>query len=304
MENVSYRIESIARSQLVYAFGEYPAWRVHNAGKAPCDAAGRPLDGWQHNAMMFEQARGLLNEHAIGVGLVVAQCPYLVAVDLDDSINGAGGAIDAIAAAIVCNWHTYTEITPSGHGLRVYALLDGGEPVHIKRLIGGFTRELYYRATRFVCVTGDVYDDHDELNTISLDQLAEARRQIESGRLMTPEQELDELREICSLAPCCSDTLQSIDELETTLAMQRARAEAEKLSHRSVTMAGGMNRLANFVAGSNEGERNSRLYWSARRMVEQGRDAMELLTAAVATGLGEREALATINSAIRAGGAL
>jgi hypothetical protein len=60
--------------------------------------------------------------------------------------------------------------------------------------------------------------------------------------------------------------------------------------------------LVRFVLDSREGERNGRLFWAACRAYDAGvGDALApaLVTAAVHTGLGEREAAATVASAGR-----
>jgi hypothetical protein len=65
--------------------------------------------------------------------------------------------------------------------------------------------------------------------------------------------------------------------------------------------AGDVGRLAAWVAGQPEGNRNAGLYWAARRAVESGLDPDALAAAAVQAGLSETEALRTIGSARRAG---
>ena len=71
---------------------------------------------------------------------------------------------------------------------------------------------------------------------------------------------------------------------------------------RPVTGNGGgdITRLAAWVAGQPEGNRNSGLYWAARRAVESGLDPGDLVPAAVQAGLSETEAHRTIDSARRA----
>lgn len=62
--------------------------------------------------------------------------------------------------------------------------------------------------------------------------------------------------------------------------------------------------LVKFVTDSATGDRNNRLFWAACRAAEDGQDAQgELLAAAIETGLDEREALATIQSAYKRTGA-
>jgi Bifunctional DNA primase/polymerase, N-terminal len=67
--------------------------------------------------------------------------------------------------------------------------------------------------------------------------------------------------------------------------------------------AGDTGALAAWVAGLPEGQRNSGLFWAACRAAEGGADMGSLAAAAVAAGLPEREALATIASAQRKAGA-
>jgi len=72
-----------------------------------------------------------------------------------------------------------------------------------------------------------------------------------------------------------------------------------------------MDRLAAHVAGQGRGNRNSALYWAARKLqqlrvlglVRDDGDDRPLIAAAVHAGLDEREARATVASARRSGGA-
>ncbi|MCS7325454.1 MAG: primase C-terminal domain-containing protein, partial [Thermoflexales bacterium] len=61
--------------------------------------------------------------------------------------------------------------------------------------------------------------------------------------------------------------------------------------------------LVDFVRAAPEGERNSRLFWAACRVAERGLALADaealLLPAALAAGLSEREARATIRSAYK-----
>ena len=59
----------------------------------------------------------------------------------------------------------------------------------------------------------------------------------------------------------------------------------------------GLDALAAWVAAQPEGNRNKGLYWAACRAAETGHDPGELLDAAIAAGLGEAAARATIDAA-------
>lgn len=64
-------------------------------------------------------------------------------------------------------------------------------------------------------------------------------------------------------------------------------------------------RLARFIEGAQQGQRNSCLYWAARRAAENGLTddgaRMTLAVAAGAVGIDEKEALRSIGSAFKAG---
>lgn len=60
--------------------------------------------------------------------------------------------------------------------------------------------------------------------------------------------------------------------------------------------------LAEWVEGLQPGERNSGLYWAARRVIERGDDPSALVGAAVVAGLPHEEAMGVINSALNASG--
>ena len=64
--------------------------------------------------------------------------------------------------------------------------------------------------------------------------------------------------------------------------------------------AGDLGKLAAWVAAQQEGNRNDGLFWAACRAAEAGHgDLGDLVTAAVAAGLSEAEAVRTIASAAR-----
>lgn len=72
---------------------------------------------------------------------------------------------------------------------------------------------------------------------------------------------------------------------------------------RALVRIADVERLASWVAGQGEGERNRSLFWAACRLAENGvppSDALDVLTAAASHGgLGEREITRTVRSAYR-----
>lgn len=93
-----------------------------------------------------------------GVGYVCADDADRVYWDLDKCRNPITGEIDDWASAYVEECDTYTEITPSGAGLRIIGTHGGAlrAPIHAAyRLPNGGTGEIFFRAVRFITVTGN-----------------------------------------------------------------------------------------------------------------------------------------------------
>jgi Protein of unknown function (DUF3631) len=91
-----------------------------------------------------------------GVGLALLGVP-LLAIDIDDCRNDETGEIAPAAGKLVDRADTYTEITPSGTGLRIIGRDDGPELHQGKRPLphgNGTTVEVYRNTARYICVTG------------------------------------------------------------------------------------------------------------------------------------------------------
>lgn len=93
-----------------------------------------------------------------GIGFVLTNTEF-AAFDIDDCRDPDTGTVHPWAQALVDKANTYTEITPSGTGLRLIGL-GIGPAVHRKlKVMDGVTVEPYRRATRFITVSGNVYRD-------------------------------------------------------------------------------------------------------------------------------------------------
>lgn len=99
----------------------------------------------------FEEAAAFCahNEWASGVGYVLSPADPYVGVDLDHCRDPRSGRIEEWAKAIVRRLASYTEISPSGTGLRIF--VRGELPPHGRRK--GHI-EIYSQA-RFLTITGD-----------------------------------------------------------------------------------------------------------------------------------------------------
>lgn len=116
-----------------------------------------------------------------GVGYVCADDAERVYWDLDNCRDPITGHLADWAARYVEEADSYTEITPSGRGLRIIGIHDGTlrTPIHrAYKLPGGGTGEVYFRAARYITVTGNrLPGTPDTLNDITgtvLDLLAAA----------------------------------------------------------------------------------------------------------------------------------
>jgi predicted P-loop ATPase len=83
----------------------------------------------------------------------------VAAFDLDKCRNKDTGEIHPWAQALVERADSYTEITPSGTGLRIIGFGTGGE-VHRKiPVVDGVSCEIYRHATRYITMTGQQVGD-------------------------------------------------------------------------------------------------------------------------------------------------
>jgi hypothetical protein len=118
-----------------------------------------------------------------GIGYVCVDDAERVYWDLDECRDKATGEIADWAAAYVDECNSYTEITPSGEGLRIIGTHGGTlrAPIHSAyELPGGGSGEVFFRAVRYITVTGNrLPGTPDSLSDISgpvLDVLARAGR--------------------------------------------------------------------------------------------------------------------------------
>jgi hypothetical protein len=92
-----------------------------------------------------------------GIGFVLTG-GEIAAFDLDKCRDPATGTVEDWAEALIARAASYTEITPSGTGLRIIGR-GGGEKVHRKLNGNGINCEVYRKAVRYITVTGIVHRD-------------------------------------------------------------------------------------------------------------------------------------------------
>jgi putative DNA primase/helicase len=97
----------------------------------------------------FSQAMARCQGHGLdGIGFVVTKDDDYVAIDLDGCRNPEAGEIHCWAQAIIDRFGSYTEVSPSGTGIRIF--VKGRLPPHGRKK-GAIE---IYEAARFVTVTG------------------------------------------------------------------------------------------------------------------------------------------------------
>ena len=292
----------------LFDFG-HRAWLIANAQKTPCDGQGRLLKGWNGAGALrtYQQAKQQLGGPVQFIGLRMDAVPELAALDLDDVLNAAGGHVDPVAASIWAYWPSYTEITPSGRGLRIWwRVHPPAEPVTVqtrhemtmnvydyaagclKPATFHFGRELYYRAMRFLIVTEKPYRWYQgapaELATITPADLMHIATLVRERRVH-------------------EEDLIEPDELEHVPAQAAPEPPSPPPAREHKQRAiGGVLR---WIATQREGNRNNATYWAAHRLREAGvaHEHAQALLVPIATGLGlpEREAARTIASAYGGG---
>lgn len=145
---------------LMKAETRWVAWRYEHKDdrwtKVPVDAAtGRSADATDSTTWSgFENTIGAFNADPTldGIGFVVAEGDGLTGVDLDHV--RIDGELTAEAKAIVGALDSYAEITPSGHGVRIYVRATKSVGKCKRKLTGPSAVEVYDRK-RFFTVTGN-----------------------------------------------------------------------------------------------------------------------------------------------------
>lgn len=117
-----------------------------------------------------------------GIGYVVRDDAVHIFIDLDDCRNPQTGELEPWAQQMVEEADSYTEITPSGCGIRIIGHAGCiAAPIHTAyRLPAGGHGEVFYRAVRYVTVTGNrlpgTPDAMRDISDVTLDLLASAGR--------------------------------------------------------------------------------------------------------------------------------
>lgn len=148
--------------------------------------------------MLDTAERSLAAGNIDGIGYVIREDAEHVFLDLDDCRDPATGEIADWAADLVEECDSYTELTPSGGGLRIIGTHGGflNAPIDASyRLPCGGHGEVYFRGVRYVTMTGlhlaGTPNEARDISGPALDLLARAGRKIQppkQSKASTPEQ--------------------------------------------------------------------------------------------------------------------
>jgi hypothetical protein len=180
------------------AVPQWVAWRSEDRAergftKVPYCAPGKEAESnnpatWLTHDNAARIGQSIANGTGGGVGIMLGQCGrlWLFGVDLDCCRDPQSGEIGAWASEVIDRFASYTEISPSETGAKVFGLIDPADIEKLRGLMGGpqhgrqFKRangakhppaiELYI-SHRFFTVTWCELPDHPQLRTVSLDDL-------------------------------------------------------------------------------------------------------------------------------------
>jgi AAA domain len=103
----------------------------------------------------------------------------LMGIDLDSCIY-KNGALAPWAMHVIRKFDSYTEISPSGTGMKIFFLVAEDDVVAVKESLGGKTRrafaagehkELAFDTARFYAVTEDVHKNYEIIQPVGLDTI-------------------------------------------------------------------------------------------------------------------------------------
>jgi hypothetical protein len=139
-------------------------WTDPVPGRKPDKPLYRAADPWRHASTQdpaswdsFAAAMGAIAAgEADGAGYVLRDDADHLFLDLDDCRDPASGALAGWAERLVEEADSYTEVTPSGRGLRIIGMNEGlSAPIHRRvAMPEGGSVEIFHRCPRYVTVSG------------------------------------------------------------------------------------------------------------------------------------------------------
>lgn len=152
------------------AFPRWVTWRLVDGKKLPMTVDGKPASVTDCATWAtFERVQQASPRGFGGLGFVFTETPFL-GIDIDDCLDG--GDMERRAMEVVRFCKTYTERSPSGHGLHLIgrgkAIFPGGGSSDGRKKSGGlgFSSFEVYNSRRFFTITGDIVQPFDTIGDL------------------------------------------------------------------------------------------------------------------------------------------
>lgn len=140
-------------------FDQWLLWRCERETKVPYSLSGRRASStdpatWCSYSEALEAWRRHPQRWA-GIGFAFCESDPFVGLDLDNSLDGHGDPKPWARGVIERFADTYTEISPSGHGLKTWC--RGSLPANVGKVAVGDGGIEMYSCARFFTVTGNAF---------------------------------------------------------------------------------------------------------------------------------------------------
>jgi hypothetical protein len=147
------------KEQHRWVYWKYERSRTGKPTKVPYQPSGARASTDDASTWSAFDAVAAVADGFDGIGFILTDS-NIAAFDLDKCRDPATGDVDDWAQALVDRANSYSEVTPSGTGLRIIGRGDG-DGIHRKLRVGtnGASCEVYRKATRYITVTGSVHRD-------------------------------------------------------------------------------------------------------------------------------------------------
>lgn len=159
---------------------EQIVWPLDDAGLAKCvesDGSVKSIHELLNQLYAVVEAYQTTPGKFNGVGIVITANDGLVGIDLDGCRDPQSGDIDPVAAALIEQFMSYTEISPSGTGVHIFVYGDLTNLRGNRVSYRGVGIEMYDRS-RYFTLTGDEFEGTPSRVIDRQDQLADVHATI------------------------------------------------------------------------------------------------------------------------------
>lgn len=175
---------------------QWVAWRNEmrdgKTTKVPYGASGpakaKDRSTWITHDQAALVAKTMVNGAGGGVGIELGPCEdaWIIGIDLDTCRDPAAGTAEPWAVAVIERIYSYTEVSPSGFGFKIFACIDPSDAPELRAIMGTEHGRQFkkagdgdhppaielYTSNRYFAVTWEGIEDcPDYLRTVSLDDL-------------------------------------------------------------------------------------------------------------------------------------